>query len=167
MPLTAAQIRQRLAMQPHPEGGHYVEVFRASEVVRRGSDGAERVSSTAIYFLLEDGDFSAFHRVSSDEAWHHYLGDPVELSIIDASGLAERRQLGSDLLGGQEPLSLVPAGAYQAARLAGIGCGFALCGCTVAPGFDFSDFELPTRAQLIGLFPQHEALICQLTRSLG
>src|SRR5581483_9443153 len=134
----------------------YVETFRAAFGVV-GAGGAFRSASTAIYFLLGVGEFSAFHRVAADEAWHHYLGDPLELHTIDATGEHVLVRLGKELLAGERPQHVVPAGTWQAARVAG--SGFSLCGCTVAPGFDFADFEMPSRAELLARFPQHAELI--------
>ncbi len=149
-----------LGLQPHPEGGFYSETFRAREVVT--VDGRRRATSTAIYFLLPAGSFSAFHRVLSDEAWHHYAGDPLELHTLseDRHGL---HRLGSDLASGERPQFVVPAGVLQAARP--LGRRWTLCGCTVCPGFDFADFTMPTRAELVDRYPAHAALIAELTRS--
>jgi predicted cupin superfamily sugar epimerase len=99
-----------------------------------------RAASTAIYYLLPAGATSARHRVASDEVWHHYAGDPLELTIEQPGGGREVVVLGPDLAGGQRPQAIVPAGAWQSARP--LGERFTLCGCTVAPGFDFADFEL-------------------------
>lgn len=146
----------RLRLLPHPEGGHYRETFRAPFMVT-GSGGALRAASTAIYFLLPAGAFSAFHRVRSDEVWHHYRGDPVELHLIEPDGRYRLVRLDDE-----EPQAVVPAGVWQAAAMDGP--LHALCGCTVAPGFDFADFEIPPRVQLLTLFPQHRELIEKLTR---
>jgi len=139
-----------LGLSPHPEGGFYRETFRSS--------------STAIYFLLPAGEFSAFHRLrASDEIWHHYAGDPVELETIDSDGVHRVTILGSDLERGERPQAIVPAGTLQAAAVRGQ--RFALCGCTVTPAFDFADFELPAREDLVAAFPRHEAVIRRLTRA--
>jgi predicted cupin superfamily sugar epimerase len=154
---------QALELAPHPEGGYYRETFRAAplpfELPGRGS----RAASTAIYFLLGSGDFSAFHRVRSDEVWHHYLGVPLELHCLDPEQGHECVRLGSDLRAGERPQYVVPAGVYQGARPAAP--GFSLCGCTVAPGFDFADFELPPRGVLVDLFPAFAGLLAELTRA--
>ena len=155
--LTAEAIIRRYALAPHPEGGHYREIFRSATRV----DGV-RSASTAIYFLLQRGEFSAFHRVRSDELWHHYLGDPIELHCIDA-GAHERHEIGS-VLDDREPAFVVEGGVWQAARVVEGSFGFALCGCTVAPGFEFADFELPPRRELLTMFPEHAAIIEALTR---
>jgi len=150
-----------LGLVPHPEGGFFAETFRAPASVE-APFGARRAASTAIYFLLRAGDFSAFHVVRSDEVWHHYLGASVELHTIDPSGRHERVELGPALLHGERPQWVVPAGHLQAARV--IGAGFALCGCTVAPGFDFADFEMPARTDLIARLPALRAVIESFTR---
>jgi predicted cupin superfamily sugar epimerase len=137
-----------LELAPHPEGGFYRETFRAS--------------STEIYFLLPAGEFSAFHRLrASDEIWHHYAGDPVELDTIDRDGVHRITILGPDLERGERPQAIVPAGTLQAASVRGH--RFALCGCTVTPAFEFSDFEIPTRDELLAAFPRHEAVIRRRT----
>jgi predicted cupin superfamily sugar epimerase len=151
-----------LGLAPHPEGGFYRETFRSPLQLSSLPHEGPRAASTAIYFLLPAGAFSAFHRVASDEAWHHYDGDPIELHVIDEHARHSVVRLGRDILGGERPQHIVPAGCWQAARP--IGDRFALTGCTVAPGFDFADFEMPTRDALIARFPQHRAIVEALTR---
>jgi predicted cupin superfamily sugar epimerase len=132
--LGAAQIIKLLNLRPHPEGGWYGETFRAEAVDDR------RPSSTAIYYLLEADQVSAWHRVDADEAWHHYAGAPLVLTLSPPDGVgAKSLHLGSDHLAGQRPQAVVPAGWWQAAESLG---AFSLVGCTVAPGFDFAGFEL-------------------------
>lgn len=159
--MTADDVIRLLALRAHPEGGYFKEVFRSPQQV--SDPRGRRSASTAIYFLLRSGDFSAFHRVSSDEAWHHYGGDPLELVLIDNGGL-RRERLGSNLAAGERPLCVVPAGAWQAARPAQGEQGYALAGCTVAPGFEFTDFEMPPRTALLALYPQHAELVRTFTR---
>ncbi len=124
-----------LGMLPHPEGGHYVETWRAD------ASPDERPAGTAIYFLLQAGERSGWHRVDAAEAWHFYAGAPLELSIAsdDGRGAATHHRLGDDLVGGERPQVVVPVGAWQAARTLG---DWTLVGCTVAPGFRFEGFEL-------------------------
>lgn len=130
---TAAGIIAALGLERHPEGGWYAETFRDNPDGGRGH-------STAIYFLLEQGDVSAWHRVrDAAEVWHHYAGAPLELTICDEGGKRSRHLLGSDLAAGERPQAVVPAGWWQTARSLG---AWTLCGCTVAPGFDFAQFEL-------------------------
>ena len=156
----------QLGLQPHPEGGFFVESFR-SLVQLTLSNGRVRAASTAIYFLLPANSFSALHRVSSDEAWHFYEGNALELTTITAEGILEKRMLGRDLTAGQRPQFVVPAGIWQAAKSQDGEHGYTLVGCTVAPGFDFADFEMPSRAELLQLFPQHAFVIEELTRDKG
>lgn len=133
MPLTAEEVISRLGLQPHPEGGFYKETSRD-----RPADGS-RGAGTAIYYLLREGDVSAWHRVTdAAEVWHHYAGAPLELSLSSGTGRTVIR-LGSDLADGEEPQAVVPAGVWQSARPLG---GWVLVGCTVAPAFEFSSFEM-------------------------
>jgi predicted cupin superfamily sugar epimerase len=155
-----------LGLAPHPEGGFFRETFRAPSLV--STPQGERAASTAIYFLLPAGTFSALHRVRSDESWHHYDGDPIALHTIGDDGIHAVVRLGRDLATGERPQHVVRAGVWQAAVPLGApgapGVGYALCGCIVAPGFDFADFEMPGREELTRLFPALRAVIQQLTR---
>lgn len=131
--MTPAAIVATLGMKPHPEGGWYVETFRDAPQGGRGH-------STAIYFLLERGQVSAWHRVKdASEIWHHHAGAAIELSMYREGGDVSRHMLGIDLAAGERPQIVVPAGWWQTARSLG---DWTLVGCTVAPGFDFSVFEL-------------------------
>jgi hypothetical protein len=159
---SAADVIARLGLVPHPEGGFFRETFRAEASVQAPFGALTRAASTAIYFLLRAGDFSAFHAVRSDEVWHHYLGARLELHTINALAQHERIELGADLLNGEQPQWVVRAGVFQAARV--IGDGFALVGCTVAPGFDFADFSMPTRSELTQRFPGLRDVIEPFTR---
>jgi uncharacterized protein len=131
-PLSAEEVVRLLGLLPHPEGGAYRETFRAP-----ATDG-ERGASTAIYYLLRSGELSAWHRVDADEVWHHYAGAPLELAL---SGNGERSalRLGKDLAAGERPQAVVSAGVWQSARSLG---EWTLVGCTVAPAFQFSGFEM-------------------------
>jgi predicted cupin superfamily sugar epimerase len=137
MPMTglpsAADIIARLALQPHPEGGHYRETFRDS---RTDADG--RAHSTAIYFLLARGERSHWHRIDAVEVWHYHAGSALTLHIADEAN-TRSVSLGPDLAAGEVPQAIVPAQAWQAAESTG---DWTLVGCTVAPGFDFATFEL-------------------------
>jgi hypothetical protein len=132
--LTADEVVRLLDLKPHPEGGHFREMFRDTRQVE-----SRRAASTAIYFLLARGERSHWHRVDAVEVWHWYAGAPLELEIAQNEGRIERVTLGSDLASGERPQAVVPAHAWQAAQSLG---DWTLCGCTVAPGFDFSGFEL-------------------------
>jgi predicted cupin superfamily sugar epimerase len=164
MRLDPDQLISHLQLKPHPEGGFYAETFRSTLLVDSGEHPATRSASTAIYFLLRRQDVSVFHRVTSDELWHHYLGDPLELFLIDAQGSFSLQRLGTDFANGERPQALAPRNVLQAARVADGEHGFVLCGCTVAPGFDFADFELPSRASLSAQYPAQRALFATLAR---
>lgn len=150
---------EALGLFPHPEGGFYRETFRARRELP--TPAGPRSASTAIYFLLPAGTFSTFHRVASDEAWHHYEGDPLELHTIDTAGAHQVVLLGP-ASAGLCPQHVVPAGEWQAAVPSG--SRYSLCGCTVAPGFDFADFEMATRAGLVATFPALRTVVERLTR---
>ncbi|HYZ15455.1 MAG TPA: cupin domain-containing protein [Candidatus Acidoferrum sp.] len=145
-------------LQPHPEGGWYRETYRSQERVTT-SRGLARSATTSIYFLLTAQMFSAFHRLSSDETWHFYRGDAVTLELIDASGNHQRRVIGTD----EALQTTIPAGTHFAAHVDAEG-GYALVGCDVAPGFEFSDFQLTTRSMLTAAYPQFGPLIALYTR---
>jgi uncharacterized protein len=149
--MDAAEIIHRLGLVPHPEGGYYRETFRSSLTLDL-PDGRRRSASTAIHYLLPPGTRSAWHRVASDEVWHHYDGGPLRLHLL---GTGTRR------LDRSEPQVVVPAGVWQAAEPEGEGV---LCGCTVAPGFDFADFEMGSAAELLREFPGDGQLIQRMLR---
>jgi uncharacterized protein len=130
--LSAAAVIRLLDLKPHPEGGHFRETFRDI----RATNG--RSVSTAIYFLLAQGERSHWHRIDAVEIWHHYAGAPLALRIAEGAGETVVR-LGHDLSGGERPQAIVPAGAWQSAETLG---PWTLAGCTVAPGFEFTTFEL-------------------------
>ena len=135
--LTADDIIRLLDLKPHPEGGHFCETFRDTRQVENG-----RAASTAIYFLLARGERSHWHRVDAVEIWHWHAGAPLELEITHSEGHIEHVTLGNDLASGQRPQAAVQAHAWQAAQSLG---DWTLCGCTVAPGFEFKGFELAPR----------------------
>jgi predicted cupin superfamily sugar epimerase len=132
--LTADEVIRLLDLKPHPEGGHFRETFRDTRQI----DG-ERAASTAIYFLLARGERSHWHRVDAVEVWHWYAGAPLEIEIAQNEGRIERVTLGNGLASGERPQAVVQTHVWQAAKTLG---DRTLCGCTVAPGFDFSGFEL-------------------------
>jgi uncharacterized protein len=147
-----------LELAPHPEGGFYKETWRAALTVQ--TPRGPRSAGTSIYYLLPRGSFAAWHRVASDEVWHFYEGHPLELYLLEA-GRLERVVLGREVARGERPQVVVPAGVWQAAVPRG---EYTLCGCTVAPGFDFADWELPPAEQLVALYPEHAELFRQLCR---
>ena len=130
---TAEDIIHKLGLEPHPEGGFFRETFRDPGA----SEG--RSASTAIFFLLREGELSRWHRVDAAEVWHFYKGAPLELSIAEPTGKPEKLILGNDFTAGQLPQQVVPKGHWQQARSLG---EWTLVGCTVAPGFEFSGFEM-------------------------
>ena len=133
--LSAGEIVRLLDLKPHPEGGHFREMFRDPR-----ADAAGRAASTAIYFLLARGERSHWHRVDAVETWHHYAGAPLVLEIAESErGPVRRMKLGDDLAAGERPQGIVPAGHWQAAESIG---DWTLVGCTVAPGFEFAHFEM-------------------------
>jgi uncharacterized protein len=158
---------QKLGLQEHPEGGYYRQTYCAELVLPKQAlpqqyTGA-RPASTAIYFLLDGEDFSAFHRLRSDELWHFYAGEALVVHVIDTDGRYSEITLGSDPEAGEMLQAVVKAGAWFASRLKDRK-SFALVGCTVSPGFDFADFELAKREPLANKHPQHRGLINELTR---
>ena len=163
---SAADWVQRLDLQAHPEGGFYRETYRCESripaITANNAFPAERNLSTAIYFLLERGNFSAFHRIKSDELWHFYDGDGLDVHVINAQGTYSCLQLGTGA--GRLPQALVPAGCWFASEVSQDG-GFSLVGCTVSPGFDFTDFALADGVELSKVYPQHAQLIRRLTRT--
>ncbi|MGB6104415.1 MAG: cupin domain-containing protein [Pusillimonas sp.] len=152
----------RFGLQAHPEGGYYTETYRSGENVLREGQAAARAASTAIYYLLNDGAYSAWHRIASDEMWHFYAGTPLLIHVIDSTGQRLTHMLGNPLAVDEASFqAVVPAGCWFAAELADPS-GYALAGCTVAPGFEFSEFELADAADLLRRYPAHAALIQRL-----
>lgn len=158
--------KDRLNLESHVEGGSFREIYRAQhtlpkEVLKPKHNG-ERAASTSIYFLLEYCQFSAFHRIASDELWHHYDGTALCIYEIQADGKLIKHLLGKDFDKGERPQVIIPAGSWFGSRVEEAG-GYTLCGCTVAPGFDFADFELADKEALIQQYPQHGTIINELT----
>jgi hypothetical protein len=163
---TAEELVSRLNLARHPEGGWYRETYRSAGVIsgdilperREG----ERSICTAIYFLLGPGEISALHRIKSDELWHFYRGAALTVHVITPRGEYYPLRLGADIVSGEQFQAVVPAGCWFGAEVPGNGA-FSLVGCTVAPGFDFADFEMGDREQLLQRFPAHAAIIRRLT----
>lgn len=153
----AESIIRELGLAPHPEGGFFRQTYRNAVTV------GDRALSTAIYFLLTHDNPSRMHRVTSDEIWHFYAGDPIEMLQL---GEGEPRivRIGPNLAAGERPQVLVPGGVWQGVRVQP-GGRYALVGATVTPGFDFADFSMGDRAELIGCYPQAAELITALTAS--
>lgn len=165
--ISAQQWVEKMQLKPHPEGGFYSEVYRSALVLSHQSlpqaYSGSRHASTAIYYLLQEGDFSAFHRIVSDEIWHHYDGGVLELYSIDKQGVLHVQYLGKSLSANVFPFLVIPGDTWFAAQPQQNSV-FVLAGCTVAPGFDFVDFEMGSREQLLTQFPQHTEKINLLTR---
>lgn len=158
------KIIEKLGLQLHPEGGYFKETYRSEGEINPGSSyNGTRNYSTCIYFLLTSGMFSAFHRIKQDEIWHFYEGSNIDLHIISETGQHSSKVIGRNFFKGESPQVVVPGGSWFAAEVTTPN-SFALVGCTVAPGFDFSDFELAQRNELTSAFPQHRDLIARFTR---
>lgn len=168
MPTQIEVLINHYHLLPHPEGGFYKQTYIASEQILKSAlperfDG-NRPFSTAIYFLLPFGNFSAFHRIKSDEVWHFYEGCALNIHVIHPNGHYECLKLGRNMNNGESYQLVVPANAWFASEPVGALGSFALVGCTVAPGFDFADFELADAAILVAQFPNHAQLIKRLSR---
>jgi predicted cupin superfamily sugar epimerase len=154
-------------LQPHPEGGWYKQTYKSEEFIAASALPSrfpgDRSFSTAIFFLLEKGNFSAFHRIKSDECWHFYSGDPLNIYIIHPDGKLETVLLGNNFEEGQQFQFTVPANCWFASRPAEKS-GYCFVGCTVSPGFDFEDFELANGKELAAEYPGHRELIISLCR---
>lgn len=166
--LTAQEVIQRLRLVPHPgEGGYFRETYRTPLALPGDALPDEysgpRNASTAIYYLLTPEGFSAIHRVASDEVFHFYAGDPIEMLQLPPDGSGRVVRVGNDLAAGLVPQVVVPAGVWQGCRLVP-GGNWALLGCTVAPGFDYADFTAADRDRLVAQYPDHAELIAALTR---
>jgi predicted cupin superfamily sugar epimerase len=160
--MTAEEIKNFLNLEPHPEGGFYRRTYATSAALDlpRGA----RPVGTAIYYLIEPGSFSEMHQLDSDEIFHFYLGDPVEMLQLYPDGRSALFTLGPDLLAGQHVQLIVPAGVWQGTRLKG-GGNLALLGCTVTPGFDFADFRVGSYSELAAKWSAEAERIRALTRS--
>jgi uncharacterized protein len=157
----------KLRLEPHPEGGYFRQTYKAELTLDRAALPScftgSRAAATAIYFLLEGRNFSAFHRLRSDEVWHFYAGDALVVHVIAADGEYFTIELGNEAEAGQQFQAVAKAGCWFASHVANWK-GWALVGCTVAPGFEFEDFEMAKRAELVREYPQHRGLIERLTR---
>jgi len=158
---------KHLQLIQHIEGGWYNEVYRSEFILQKdqlpGTFNDKRNVCTHIYFLLEKHGFSAFHRIKSDALWHFYSGDPLVVYEIERSGELTGHLLGNDIEKGQSPFCVIKAGNWFASNVAADG-EYSLVGCTVSPGFDFTDFELAEKNSLTKIYPQHADLISRLAR---
>ena len=160
--MTVDQIIQSFDLKPHPEGGYYRESYRSADSFPPAGGGARRSFSTCIYYLLVPGARSKFHRLASDEIFHFYLGDPVTWVLLSDSGELEIKVLGPSLDQAQTVQLVIPAGTWFGGFL-NEGGNYALMGTTVAPGFDFQDFELAQSEKLLAEFPAAKEWILKLT----
>ncbi len=156
-----------LQLQPHPEGGFFKETYRSeekiiAEALPKRFEG-ERNFSTAIYYLLRQGEHSLFHRIKSEECWHFYAGDKLLIHVIEPKGKYYYIKLGSNIYLEETFQFVVPAMSWFAAE-PDVESSFSLVGCTVAPGFDFADFEIADKTNLLNAFPEHREIISRLSR---
>lgn len=167
--MTAEDVKKLLGLQPHPrEGGWYVRTYESTEMLAAEAFGdgryaGARRTGTAIYYLLEPETFSEMHRLKSDEVFHFYAGDAMEMLQLTEKGRGERVTIGNDLARGQRPQVVVPRDVWQGSRLA-TGGRWALMGCTVSPGFEFEDYDAGSRQELCIGWPEFEEEIIALTR---
>ena len=165
--MDAREYIEQLSLKPHPEGGFYRETYRSEGTIPEGALPShfqgKRHYSTAIYFLLQEGDYSAFHRIKSDECWHFYDGGPLWIHVIEKDGNYFRAMLGNKIKEKQLLQFVVPADTWFASEPAE-GTVFSLVGCTVSPGFDFHDFEMADGAQLSLQYPENVQIIKRLCK---
>lgn len=160
----AREIIERYRLKQHPEGGWFCETYLSPDSItapERFGAGARRPSATGIYYLLEAGDFSSFHRIKSDETWLYHSGGPLSLHVINANGTLTTRTLGNPF--DFDSQITIPAGLWFAAEVGGAD-SYALVSCYVSPGFTYQDWELANRDDLVARYSQHETLIRRLTR---
>jgi len=162
----AEYLIKELNLQPHPEGGYFKEVYRSTGEIDNDSLDSKytgnRNYATSIYFLLISETFSAFHKINQDEIWHFYDGSPIKIHMISETGDYSNVVVGKDLEQGEKLQFVVPGGYWFAANVINQN-DYSLVGCTVSPGFDFKDFQLADRNNLIAEFPKHKKLITKLT----
>jgi uncharacterized protein len=166
IPQTAEYWIDKLKLQKHPEGGYFREIFRSNnKIPGQAVDNieGERSTFTSIYYLLKGNDFSAFHRIKSEEMWHFFNGSPVTIYVITGDGKLEKKHLGPDPDNMEDFQICIPGNTWFAAKVNNPVL-YSLVGCTVSPGFDFNDFEIAERAALINEFPHLKDCIQQLTR---
>jgi len=160
----AQELIDRLGLMPHPERGYYVETYRAPLIIDDLPHGAPRAASTAIYFLVTHAQPTTYlHRLKSDELFHLYEGGPLDVLLLGATGGGEVRPLGLDVAAGERPQLVIAAGTWFAVELAPE-ASHCLFGCTVAPGFDFADFELAEGPELAARYPAHAPRIARMSR---
>ncbi|OEK07243.1 cupin domain-containing protein [Roseivirga misakiensis] len=158
---------EQLRLQAHPEGGYFNETYRSEEAIKKEDlperYQADRVFGTSIYFLLTTDSVSNFHRLNSDEIWHYHQGGSAIIHMISPEGKLSSKRIGSDLTSGDSLQMTIPRGHWFAAEV--IASEYILVGCTVAPGFEFQDFELADREGLSSVYPEYQTLIQQFTNN--
>lgn len=161
------EIIDGLGLHPHPEGGYYKEIYRSGEIIPKETlpdrYKSDRAISTSIYYMLTGEDFSSFHRLKSDEIWHFYSGSQIILHLLDEKTGYKQIILGNNFFNGEIPQFVIEKGIYFAAEVADKS-SYSLIGCTVAPGFDFEDFEFADEGILINSFPSQRDLIRKFCR---
>ncbi len=167
MQKTAKYWIEKLNLTKHPEGGYFKEIYRSDEIIKKQHlplrFSGDRSFSTSIYYLLDKNDFSAFHKIKSDEQWHFYAGTSLSIFVISPSGDVETIVLGNDPDKGERLTAIIKKNYWFAAKPNDKN-SYSLVGCTVAPGFDFNDFILGKREDLVKEFPQHSKIIVAMTR---
>ncbi|HDL64893.1 MAG TPA: cupin domain-containing protein [Proteobacteria bacterium] len=157
---------EKLSLSPHPEGGYFNETFAASDIINTDNLARDykgpRKAYTSIYFLLRSGQISRFHRLKSDELWNYHSGSPVTISIIDPGGNYHEKKLGTDPENFESFQVIIKAGCWFGATI-DESDSYSLVGCFVSPGFEFIDFELAEREELIKKYPEHHSIIKKLT----
>lgn len=165
--MNVEELVKHLGLSPHPEGGYYKETYRSGGIISEAAlpkeFGGDRNFATAIYFLIEKNNFSALHKIKSDETWHFYAGDALEVIEINEHGELKLTLVGNRITEGEVFQYTVKANTWFGSRVKK-GGNYSLVGCTVAPGFDFSDFEMAERATLSAQHPQHKLMIEEMTR---
>lgn len=154
----AARLAKKLGLEKHPEGGYFKQTYKSGTIVNVQGYQGPRYIATAIYYMLAGGEFAAFHRIKSDEIWHHYAGGSIRLYMIDGDGGLSKIKLGKDM-----PQAVIKAGTWFAAALASKR-SYCLLGCTVSPGFDYRDWEIGNRGDLLRMYPQHRKMIERYTK---
>ncbi len=153
---------EKLNLKPHPEGGFFKETYRSKESIKKENlhvrFAGDRAHSTSIYFLLTSENYSALHKIQSDEMWHHYEGGTLEITSIDNNGKLTVHSLGKNLENNEEPQIVIKAGDWFGAKVKDKDT-YTLAGCTVSPGFDFEDFVMGDKNELLKQFPQHKEVI--------
>ncbi len=157
----AAQLIAQMGLQPHPEGGYYKEVYRSENIVLRPFSPESKQACTSIYYLLEGSDYSGFHRLLSDELWYFHKGSPLHIHVIDEDGAYAVYEL-SDTPSGSFSVA-IKAGQWFASEIPSKS-GYILVSCVVAPGFDFAEFEMAKKEELIAQYPQHSQIISKMCR---